>query len=220
MPVHLRRDLDKLKRKMLAFGAAVEENAQLSIKALRSADTSIAQRVIDRDNEINRDEVEIEEECLKILALHQPVAVDLRFVVTVLKVNSDLERIADFSVNVSKRVRTLAKFPVVAMPKELMLIAEKAVAMVNAALDCLVEQDVVRARGVCAADDAVDDLQRKLYDVILEEIRKNPDNAAQWMQVFSMVRYFERMGDYATNIAEDVIYLVEGEVIRHKDQGM
>ncbi|MBL0061843.1 MAG: phosphate signaling complex protein PhoU [bacterium] len=220
MPVHLRRDLDKLKRKMLSFGAAVEENAQLSIKALRDFDTSIAQRVIDRDNEINRDEVEIEEECLKILALHQPVAVDLRFVVTVLKVNSDLERIADFSVNVSKRVRTLAKYPAVAMPKELMQIAEKAVAMVNASLDCLVEQDVVRARGVCAADDAVDDLQRKLYDIILEAVRKDPENAAQWMQVFSTVRYFERMGDYATNIAEDVIYLVEGEVIRHKDQGM
>ncbi len=220
MPVHLRRDLDKLKRKMLSFGAAVEENAQLSIKALRDFDTSIAQRVIDRDEDINRDEVEIEEECLKILALHQPVAVDLRFVVTVLKVNSDLERIADFSVNDSKRVRTLAKHPKVALPRELMQIAEKAVAMVNAALDCLVDQDAVRARGVCAADDAVDDLQRKLYDIILDEIRKDPDNAAQWMQVFSMVRYFERMGDYATNIAEDVIYLVEGEVIRHKEQGM
>ncbi len=220
MPVHLRRDLDKLKRKMLSFGAAVEENAQLSIKALRDFDTAIAQRVIDRDDDINRDEVEIEEECLKILALHQPVAVDLRFVVTVLKVNSDLERIADFSVNVSKRVRTLTKHPKVALPRELMQIAEKAVAMVNAALDCLVDQDAVRARGVCAADDAVDDLQRKLYDIILDEIRKDPDNAAQWMQVFSMVRYFERMGDYATNIAEDVIYLVEGEVIRHKEQGM
>jgi len=220
MPVHLRRDLDKLKRKMLSFGAAVEENAQLSIKALRDFDTAIAQRVIDRDDEINRDEVEIEEECLKILALHQPVAVDLRFVVTVLKVNSDLERIADFSVNVSKRVRTLAKHPKVVLPRELMQIAEKAVGMVNAALDTLVDQDAVRARGVCAADDAVDDLQRKLYDIILEEIRKDPENAAQWMQVFSMVRYFERMGDYATNIAEDVIYLVEGEVIRHKDQGM
>lgn len=220
MPVHLRRDLDKLKRKMLSFGAAVEENAQLSIKALRDFDTAIAQRVIDRDDDINRDEVEIEEECLKILALHQPVAVDLRFVVTVLKVNSDLERIADFSVNVSKRVRTLAKHPKVVLPRELMQIAEKAVGMVNAALDTLVDQDAVRARGVCAADDAVDDLQRKLYDIILDEIRKDPENAAQWMQVFSMVRYFERMGDYATNIAEDVIYLVEGEVIRHKDQGM
>lgn len=219
MPVHLRRDLDKLKRKMLSFGAAVEENAQLSIKALRDFDVSIAQRVIDRDDQINRDEVEIEEECLKILALHQPVAVDLRFVVTVLKVNSDLERIADFSVNVSKRVRTLAKSPAVPMPKELMQIAEKAVAMVDSAMDCLVEQDVAKAREVCLADDEVDDLQRVLYDIILSEIKASPNNAPQWLQIFSTVRYFERMGDYATNIAEDVIYLVEGEVIRHKDQG-
>lgn len=220
MPVHLRRDLDKLKRKILSFGAAVEENAQLAVKSLRDFDTVIAQRVIERDDQINRDEVEIEEECLKILALHQPVAIDLRFVVTVLKVNSDLERIADFSVNVAKRVRTLAKQPKVPLPRELMLIAEKSMGMVNAALDCLVDQDGVRARGVCAADDEVDDLQRKLYDIILAQLKKDPENAAQWMQVFSTVRYFERIGDLATNIAEDVIYLVEGDVIRHKEKGM
>ncbi|NUO18856.1 phosphate signaling complex protein PhoU [bacterium] len=218
MPVHLRRDLDKLKRLILGFGAAVEENAQLSIKALREFDCSIAEHVIDRDNQINRDEVEIEEECLKILALHQPVAIDLRYVVTVLKINADLERIGDFSVNVCKRVRTLAKSPKVSMPRELNQIAEKAVSMVKASLDCLVEQDVVRARAVCAADDEVDDLQRKLYDIILGEIKSKPEEAPQWLQIFSTVRYFERMGDYATNIAEDVIYLVEGEVIRHKEQ--
>lgn len=218
MPAHLRRDLDKLKRMILSFGAAVEESAKLSMKALRDYDANIAGRVIERDNQINRDEVEIEEECLKILALHQPVAIDLRFVVTVLKVNSDLERIADFCVNTSKRVRTMAKQPPIAVPKELLLIAEKSIGMVKASLDCLIEQDVMRARAVCLADDEVDNLQRKLYDIILAEIKANPEHTAQWMQVFSMVRYFERMGDYATNIAEDVIYLVEGEVIRHKEQ--
>lgn len=219
MPVHLRRDLDRLKRKILSFGAAVEENAQLAVAALRNFDPQLAQRVIDRDDQINRDEVEIEDECLKILALHQPVAVDLRYVVTVLKINNDLERIADFSVNVAKRARTLSNQPPVTVPKELMQIAEKSIGMVNAALDCLVEQDPSRARAVCAADDAVDDLQRVLYDIILAELKKNPDMAAQWMQLFSTVRYFERIGDLATNIAEDVIYLVEGEVIRHRDQG-
>ncbi len=218
MPAHLRRDLDKLKRMILSFGAAVEESARLSTKALRDYDANIASKVIDRDTQINRDEVEIEEECLKILALHQPVAIDLRFVVTVLKVNSDLERIADFCVNTSKRVRSLAKQPAIAIPKELLLIAEKAISMVKASLDCLIEQDVMRARAVCLADDEVDDLQRRLYDIVLAEIKANPEHTSQWMQVFSMVRYFERMGDYATNIAEDVIYLVDGEVIRHKDQ--
>jgi len=220
MPVHLRRDLDRLKRKMLSFGAAVEENAQLAVAALRNFDGAIAQKVIARDDEINREEVEIEDECLKILALHQPVAVDLRYVITVLKINSDLERIADFSVNVAKRARTLSQQPAVPLPKELNEIAEKSVKMVKSALDCLVEQDVNRARAVCASDDIVDGLQRVLYDIVLAEIKKNPDNAAQWLQVFSTVRYFERIGDLATNIAEDVIYLVEGEVVRHKEQFM
>ncbi len=219
MSVHLRRDLDRLKRKILSFGAAVEENAQLAVKALRDFDTDAAQRVIDRDDAINQEEVEIEDECLKILALHQPVAVDLRFVVTVLKVNTDLERIADFSVNVAKRARRLAGLPRITLPKELVVIAEKAMSMVNSALDCLVEQDADLAREVCLADDEVDDLQRKLHDIVEREIRANPESISQWMQVFSTIRYFERMGDLATNIAEDVIYLVEGEVIRHKEQG-
>jgi len=218
MAVHLRRDMDRLKRKILTFGAAVEESARLAVVALRNLDPHLAQRVIDHDTDINRDEVDIEDECLKILALHQPVAVDLRFVVTVLKINTDLERIADFSVNIAKRTRTLATQSPVPMPPEMLLIADKAIDMVDAALDCLVEQDAKRARLICAADDEVDDLQRKLYDIILLEIKRTPDNAAQWLQLFSAVRYFERMGDYATNIAEDVIYLVEGEVIRHKDQ--
>lgn len=220
MPVHLRRDLDRLKRKMLSFGAAVEENAQLAVAALRNFDTAMAQKVIARDEEINREEVEIEDECLKILALHQPVAVDLRYVITVLKINSDLERIADFSVNVAKRARTLSQQPAVPLPKELNEIADKSVKMVKSALDCLVEQDVNGARAVCASDDVVDGLQRVLYDIVLAEIKKKPDDAAQWLQVFSTVRYFERIGDLATNIAEDVIYLVEGEVVRHKEQFM
>ncbi|MBK6911091.1 MAG: phosphate signaling complex protein PhoU [bacterium] len=219
MPAHLRRDLDRLKRKILSFGAAVEENAQLAMASLRNIDSTLAQRVIDRDEDINREEVEIEDECLKILALHQPVAVDLRYVITVLKINSDLERIADFSVNVAKRARTLAQQPPVPLPKELNSIAEKSISMVKAALDSLVEQDVSRARAVCIADDSVDELQRLLYDVILAEIKKSPEFAAQWLQLFSTVRYFERIGDLATNIAEDVIYLVEGEVVRHKDLG-
>lgn len=218
MAVHLRKDLDRLKRKILSFGAAVEENARLSIKALRDFDEQAAQRVIDSDDEINREEVDIEDYCLKILALHQPVAVDLRYVVTVLKVNSDLERIADFSVNVAKRARTLARQPRIVLPREIFQIAEKSMTMVKSTLDCLVEHDVMSARGVCAADDEVDDLQRKLHDIVKAEIMAKPENTAQWLQVFSTIRYFERIGDLATNIAEDVIYLVEGEVIRHKEQ--
>ncbi len=219
MPVHLRRDLDRLKRKILSFGAAVEENAQLAVTALRNFDPQLAQRVIERDDQINQDEVDIEDECLKILALHQPVAIDLRYVITVLKVNNDLERISDFSVNIAKRARTLARQEPVALPNDLLVIAQKSTNMVKASLDALVEQDPLRARQVCASDDEVDDLQRKLYDIIVQEIRNHPDHAPQWMQVFSTVRYFERMGDLATNIAEDVIYLVEGEVIRHRDAG-
>ncbi|MCB9357777.1 MAG: phosphate signaling complex protein PhoU [Calditrichaeota bacterium] len=219
MPLHLRRDLDRLKRKILSFGAAVEESAQLAVAALRNFDAQLANRVVARDEQINQDEVDIEDDCLKILALHQPVAVDLRYVITVLKINNDLERIADFSVNVAKRARTLAGQAPVALPPQLMDMAEKSIAMVGAALDSLVEHDAARARAVCAADDAVDDLQRLLYDVIVAEIGKAPDKASQWMQVFSTVRYFERMGDLATNIAEDVIYFVEGDVIRHQEGG-
>ncbi|MCC6476116.1 phosphate signaling complex protein PhoU [bacterium] len=217
MPVHLRRDLEKLKRLILAFGASVEENTQLAANALRTYDSELAQRVIDRDEEHDRTEVQIEEECLKILALHQPVAVDLRYVVTVLKVNADLERIADFSVNVAKRASSLSKSKPIALPKELLEMSNKAISMVKHTLDALVEQDIVRARAVCASDDEVDLLQRELYDIIVKNIHEHPDQVSEWMQVFSCVRYFERMGDLATNISEDVIYLVEGEVIRHKN---
>ncbi|MCB1059956.1 MAG: phosphate signaling complex protein PhoU [Calditrichaeota bacterium] len=218
MAVHLRRDLDRLKRRILSFGAAVEENARMATKALRDFDKKAAQRVIDSDDAINQEEVEIEDSCLKILALHQPVAVDLRYVVTVLKINSDLERIADFSVNVAKRARRLADQPRIILPREIITIADKSMLMVKSTLDCLVEHDALAARGVCAADDEVDDLQRKLHDIVKNEIMAKPEDTAQWLQVFSTIRYFERIGDLATNIAEDVIYLVEGEVIRHREQ--
>lgn len=217
MPVHLRRDLERLKRLILAFGASVEENSRLAVNALRTFDAELAQKVIDHDEEHDRAEVQIEEECLKILALHQPVAVDLRYVVTVLKVNADLERIADFSVNVAKRASSLSKSKPIALPKELLEMASKAIQMVKHTLDALVEQDAVMARAVCASDDEVDILQRELYDIVLNHLRETPEQASEWMQVFSCVRYLERMGDLATNISEDVIYLVEGEVIRHKN---
>jgi phosphate transport system protein len=209
--------LEKLKRLILAFGASVEENSHLAVNALRTFDSALAQKVIDQDEEHDRAEVQIEEECLKILALHQPVAVDLRYVVTVLKVNADLERIADFSVNLAKRASSLSKSKPIPLPKELLEMASKAIQMVKHTLDALVEQDAVMARAVCASDDKVDVLQRELYDIVLNHLRETPEQASEWMQVFSCVRYLERMGDLATNISEDVIYLVEGEVIRHKN---
>lgn len=216
MPIHMQRDLDVLKKTLLEVGTLVEESIARAINALATTNRELAEQVVAGDDEIDAREVQIEEECLKILALHQPVARDLRFVVGVLKMNNDLERMGDYAMNIAERVLFLARNGSVAMPPQLRVMSEKAQTMVRRTLDAVVESDPVLAREICLSDDEVDDLHRELHAVILNEIRLHVDQLERWTQLLSVVRYLERIADLATNVAQDVIYMVEGDVVRHK----
>jgi len=215
MSRHLQRELEKLKKRMLALGAMVEERVRMARRAIEKMDAQLAQRIIEADIDIDEKEVEVEEECLKILALHQPVAVDLRFLSAVIKINNDLERIGDEAVNIAQRVSIMAKREKMEIPFDFSLMADKSESMLKMSLDALVNLDVDRAVRVCISDDEVDELLAKAYDVIKDQIRIHPDRVGYLINCLLISRHLERVGDHATNIAEEVIYMIEGEIIRH-----
>ncbi|HET9062942.1 MAG TPA: phosphate signaling complex protein PhoU [Candidatus Binatia bacterium] len=212
---HLEKEIEKLKRKTLGLSALVEENVHKAIASVETADVRLADQVIDSDTRIDDMEVDVEEECLKILALHQPVAVDLRYIVGVLKLNSDLERIADLAVNMAEQARPLAAAGARGLPSKIREMARAVESMLGNSLDALVNLDTNAAWGVCAADDAVDSLHRETYSTIKNEVQKDPSKADILIHHLSVSRYLERIADHATNIAEDVIYLVDGDIVRH-----
>lgn len=216
MEVHLHREIDRLKKEILSLGAEVESALSKAIKALKERNTSLARTVIEYDTEINRMEVEIEEECLKILALHQPVAIDLRFVVAVLKINNDLERIGDLASNIASRALYIASRERVEIPEKLLTIVNLAESMLKRSLDALVTLSTDLAHEVINDDDIIDDLHLRMYDYIEESIKNEPELVDCLISLLSISRYLERISDLVTNIAEDVIYMVDGEVIRHK----
>jgi phosphate transport system protein len=160
--------------------------------------------------------VDLEEDCLKILALYQPVATDLRLIVSVMKINNDIERIGDLAVNIAERTLFLCTEPPIEAPSDLADMRTKALAMLTGSLDSLVRQDTKRAREVRTGDDEVDDLNRQIFREFSAAVRKNPENVECLLSYLSVGRHLERIADYATNIAEDVIYLMEGEIVRHK----
>jgi phosphate transport system protein len=215
MSVHMRRDIDNLKRRLLSFSARVEEALSQAVEALNGRDERLAQAIIAADDELDREEVAIEEDCLKILALYQPVATDLRFVVAVLKMNNDLERMGDLAANIAKRAAFAASQPPVELPLDFSRMADKAMSMVNRSLDALVNRDAALARAVCADDDELDAMRKKYQDRIVEESKRHPDKLELLMALSSVYRHLERIGDMATNVAEDVIYMLEGAIIRH-----
>ncbi len=216
MEVHLHREIDRLKRKILSLGAEVENSLSKSVRALKEWDTGLARSVVEYDSEINRIEVEIEEECLKILALHQPVAIDLRFVVAVLKINNDLERIGDLAANIASRALYISSKERVEIPEKLITIVNMAESMLKRSLDALVNLNTDLAREVIVDDDIIDDLHVRMYDYIQESIKSEPELVDCLISLLSVSRNLERISDLVTNIAEDVIYMVDGEVVRHK----
>lgn len=212
---HLRREVDRLKRKLLALSAYVEESVQRAVKAVSERDEKLAQRVIDTDFEIDEMEVDVEEDCLKILALYQPVAIDLRFIIAVLKINNDLERIGDLAVNIAERAVSLSKRDKINSPFDFQTMAERVQKMLQKALDALVNGDANLAREVLVCDDEIDEMNRQMYDSIKMGIRKDPENVDTLIQVLAISRNLERIADHTSNIAEDVIYMVDGDIIRH-----
>lgn len=215
MARYLIRELDKIKKKILSLGALVEERVRMTSAAVDNRDATIAQKIIDTDWEIDEMEVEVEEECLKILALHQPVAVDLRFIVTAIKINNDLERIGDQAVNIAERVLIISKRPEMDFVFDYLPMAEKAEAMLKMSLDALVNVDVDLAFKVITLDDEVDEIKTLAYDRIKAAIKKNPERVGYLINLLLISRHLERLADHATNIAEEVIYLIEGEIVRH-----
>lgn len=218
MALHLTREIAKLKKGILSLCALVEENVLTAVTALEKRDEELAKQVIANDLEIDQAEVELEEEALKTLALHQPVAIDLRFIVAVLKINSDLERIGDLAVNIAEHAAFLATQTVMDIPLDFPGMVEKTKAMLGKSLDALVGMDCRLARQVCASDDEVDAINREMYVEVCEGIRKHPDQLGCLLHLLQASRHLERIADHATNIAEDVIYMVEGDIIRHRTE--
>jgi phosphate transport system protein len=207
-----------MEQDLLDQSAVVEQMVHRACQALRARRTDWVEEVMGNEEMVNHREVQIEEECLKMLALHQPVAIDLRRVATVLKINTDLERIADLAVNIGERTHRLAMYADFQLPSQLDRMAEVAISMVRDALDAFVRLDVELAREVCRRDDEVDRLNRQIIDRLLSVIKTNPAEAEPALHVFSASRHVERIADHATNIAEDVVYLVDGEIARHRNE--
>jgi phosphate transport system protein len=215
---HLERAIDRLKRQLLTESALVEEYVQKSVKAIKERDAALGQSVIDGDPELDQMEVDIEEDCQKVLALHQPVASDLRFIIAVLKINNDLERIGDLAVNIAERAVYLASRERVAMPFDFDAMSSKAQTMLRNSLDALVTLNSDLAFQVLFADEEVDAINRQMYEQVQVGIRQNPEHMEQLIHLLSVSRHLERVADHATNIAEDVIYLIRGEIVRHRSE--
>lgn len=218
MPKHLQREIESLKKKILSLGASVETAVHEAIRSIEERDADLADKIIEDDIKIDEMEIEVEEECLKILALHQPVAIDLRFLVAVLKINNDLERIGDLSVNIAERSSFLASQPPVNVFFDFSQMCKQTEAMLNQSLDALVNLSSELAHKVCASDDAIDAMNRQMYLRIQEAIGKHPEHMVSLIHLLSVSRHLERIADHATNIAEDVIYMVEGQIVRHQTE--
>lgn len=218
MSLHLQRDLEKLKKEILKLGNLVETSINNSILALNNREESYVDEVIKQEEKINDMEVKIEEDCLKILALHQPVAGDLRFIVVVLKVNNDLERMGDFAKNIAKRARELMQEePLPTLPEFVNELPVQVRTMVRNSLDALVKQDGEMAQQVIDMDDRVDEINRNMYVETKRIVAESPEKTDIAINMLSTSRYMERIADLSTNIAEDVIFMIEGKVIRHSD---
>ncbi|UCE65022.1 MAG: phosphate signaling complex protein PhoU [Candidatus Zixiibacteriota bacterium] len=216
MPAKLKKEIDRLKNQILKLGAEVESSVRLAVKSVLERDSVLAKKIIDKDEEIDSFEVEIEEDCLKILALHQPVAIDLRFIVAVLKINSDLERIGDLAVNIAEREVIISSKRETKFPLGFEEMSEKALIMLRKSLEALINLDTKIAAEVIDMDDALDDMNRRMYDRVKENIRAEIENLSCMVQFLTIARNLERMGDLATNICEDVIYMVDGDIVRHQ----
>jgi phosphate transport system protein len=218
MSRHLQHDLEAVEREILAMSAIVEDMIDKSCQALREMRADLVAHVYEQEALVDQREVEIEEECLKVLALHQPVAIDLRRTVMILKVNNDLERIADLAVNIAQCSERLAEHPDFTMPGGLQEMAKLSASMVRDVLNAFVQQSVELARGICARDAEVDQSEMAVNAKLAEIMRNDSRLIQPALECFSATRHVERIADHATNIAEDIIYLAEGEIARHRHE--
>jgi phosphate transport system protein len=215
MSRHLERDLSSLQRDLLSLAASVEEAIHKALQALQERNVDLANEVIAGDAQIDMEENHVEEECLKILALHQPVAVDLRRIAAALKINAELERMGDLAEDIAERALALARPPHFPIPPNLQRMTDLTTVMVRESLDAFVNLDARQARRVCRMDDEIDRLNSEIIDETVRLMQQKPENVVPGLSFFSAIRHLERIADHATNIAEDVVYLAEGVIIRH-----
>ena len=216
MTTHLEREINKLKHNVLTLSADVENSIYEANNALTQLDVNRAKKVIATDDAIDQREVDIEEECLKLMALHQPVAGDLRLVIGLLKMNNELERMGDLAANICQYIIKIAKFESVEISPKFNRIFTETRKMVRDSLDSLVNSDGELARKVCMNDDIVDQINIEIIEEVQDQIKRNPDKTRSLLLLISITRSIERIADYATNIAEDVIYMVNGQIVRHR----
>jgi phosphate transport system protein len=219
MPQHtdknFAQDLHDLKEWILKMGSLVEGMVARSIDALVKRDSNLARQVIDEDQEVDRLEMEIDNLCLKILALHQPAAVDLRFVAVGMKISTDLERTGDLAVNICEQVLELNKIEPLKPYIDLPVMAEKSQAMLRGALQSFIDRDPSRAKAICESDDEVDLLNIKIQKDLLDIMAQKPEGVERGVRLIVIARQLERVADHATNVAEEVTFLVKGEDMRH-----
>jgi len=213
---HLHREIENIKKEIIREASLVETNLRESIKALMTRDLPLAEDIANRDHIIDELEVELEEECLKIFALYQPVAVDLRYLVAFLKLNNDLERIGDLAANIASRAASLAVKAPVDIPSQIPEMSELVQKMLKDSLDALVDLDSEKAKSVLLQDDSVDNLHLSMYQEVGDNIQFDPQHVGVWMEILAVSRYLERVADHCTNIAEDVEYMVHGRIQRHQ----
>ncbi len=217
MAQHLVREIDKLKKKVLSLASHVEDNVRIAVKAVAERDQAMACKVIEGDHDIDVAEVDVEEECLKILALYQPVAHDLRYIVAILKINRDLERIGDLAVNIAERGIQMISKPRPNSTFDLGAMSDKCEQMVARSLDAMINRDANLARELWLSDDdQIDRMMANAFDQVEKEIRAHPEYTEPLMNMLSVARSLERIADHSTNIAKDTIYMVEGEIVRHR----
>ena len=215
MQKHLQKDIDSLKNKIITLGTEIEDRVYKSSLSLINRDERLVDEVIQGDRQIDEMEVDIEEHCLKILALYQPVAIDLRFIIAVLKINNQLERVGDIAVNIAERAAFLSKHKEFEIPYDVSRMATMVESMLTRSIDALVHMDVQLAHQIRADDDKVDEYNREMYAKAKELLITNPDEINCMLHAISAGRHMERIADHACNIAEDVIYLVDAEIVRH-----
>ncbi|MDA8745852.1 phosphate signaling complex protein PhoU [Rubripirellula amarantea] len=216
MTRHLDRELYLLRGDLVDQFGVVEQMIQLAVRSLVERRADLADRVIATDEQVDENDIRIEEECLKLLALHQPVATDMRWLISVVKVNAALERMADLACNIAERSKSLDLFPLFPVPDEVNEMVSATTSMVKMSLDAFVERDAQKARTAIKADEYVDRLNRMVIDQLHHVMKDDSQMIEPGIHCFSASRHLERIADLAESVAEDVIYLVEGEIVRHQ----
>lgn len=212
----LERELESLRQQLVSQFTTVEQMIQLAIRSLIEREPDFADRVIESDAGVDATDIAIEEECLKLLALHQPVAADMRYLITVIKVNGELERMADTACNIAERAKELSLFPLFRVPEEISEMVDATIGMVRRSLDSFVNADAKMASEVIEMDDLVDALNRIIIGQLHEIMKEDSNLIEPAVHCFSATRHLERIADLAENLAEEVLYLVSGEIVRHQ----